>query len=167
MKPRTAIAHYEVFAKEYDQSSKKHEWFSPEILFGLMFEYVKNKEKLLDLGIGTGQSAMPFHAIGLKIYGLDGSNEMLKKCKRKAIADELKLFDLSTTPPLPYKNNSFKYIISNGVFYFFENLESFFSEAKRILKPNGFFAFTVENLKSGYSQKYVNKDNDLISKRII
>ncbi len=167
MKPKTAIEHYEEFAQEYDQLSKKHEWYSPEVLFGLMFEYLKNGEKLLDTGIGTGQSAIPFHFVGLKIYGIEGSEKMLKKCKEKEIAEDLKLFDLNTIPPLPYKDKNFQYVISNGVLYFFENLEPFFSEAKRLLKTNGIFAFTVENLKSGYSKKYINKDNDLISKRII
>ena len=167
MEPKTAIEHYNTFAQEYDTLSKKHEWYSPEVLFGLMFEYLKDGEKLLDIGIGTGQSAIPFHSVGLKIFGLDGSEEMLKKCRKKRIADDLKLIDLKTIPPLPYKDKEFKYIISNGVLYFFENLEPFFTEAKRLSESNGIFAFTIENLKRGYSKKYVNKDNDLISKRII
>jgi predicted TPR repeat methyltransferase len=167
MKPITAIEHYEGFAQEYDPLSKKHEWYSPEVLFGLMFEYLQSGEKLLDIGIGTGQSAIPFHSVGIQIYGIEGSNEMLRKCKEKGIAKDLKQIDLNTIPPLPYKDNDFQYVISNGVLYFFENLEPFFIEAKRILKSNGIFAFTIENLKSGYSKKYTNKDNDLISKRII
>ena len=167
MKPRTAVDHYEEFAQEYDSLSKKHEWYSPEVLFGLMFEYLKNGEKLLDIGIGTGQSAIPFHSVDVQIYGIEGSKEMLKKCKEKGIAKDLKLINLNTISLIPYKSDNFRYIISNGVLYFFENLEPFFIEARRLLKSNGIFAFTVENLKLGYSKKYTNKDNDLISKRII
>ena len=166
MKPRTATEHYEEFAEEYDSLSKKHEWYSPEILFGLLFEFVKKNESILDLGIGTGQSAIPFHKIGMDIFGLDSSEKMLEKCKQKGITQELKKFDLNQAP-LPYENNFFDHIISNGVFYFFRDLEPFFKEAKRILKKEGTFSFTVENLKKGYEEEYVNKDNDQISERLI
>jgi len=166
MKSKTATEYYEVFAKEYDVLSKKHKWYSPEVLFGLLFEFVKKNQSLLDLGIGTGQSAIPFKKIGMEIYGLDSSNEMLKECKQKGIAKEIKIFDLNQIP-FPYENNFFNHIISNGVFYFFKDLEPFFKEAKRILKCGGTFSFTVEDLKKGYEVEYVNKDNDQISKRLL
>jgi len=166
MEPRTPTEHYEGFAKEYDELSKKNEWYSPEVLFGLLFEFVKKDESLLDLGIGTGQSAIPFKKIGMNIFGLDSSKEMLRKCEQKGIAKDLKKFDLNQIP-FPYKNNFFDHIISNGVFYFFRDLESFFKEAKRVLKNKGTFSFTVENLKKGYEKEYVNKDNDQISERLI
>lgn len=156
MKLRNAIDYYNSFAKKYDSLSKKHEWNSPEVLFGLIFESVKKREKLLDLGIGTGLSAIPFKQIGLKIYGVDGSKKMLKICKTKRIAEELKEFDLSNTP-FPYEGEDFDHIIANGLLYFFKNLEHFFSEAKRILKNGGTFSFNVED----------NKDKNLISERLI
>jgi len=165
MKPKTAIDHYEFFAKEYDPLSKKHEWYSPEVLFGLAFEFVKRGQKLLDIGIGTGQSSLLFKKVGLEIYGIDGSNEMLKICEKKHIAKDLKRFDL-TEIPLPYIPKSFDHIISNGVFYFFKDIEPFFIEAERLIKGKGTFNFTVEDLKGTSNQEYVNKDNDLISERI-
>jgi len=166
MKLKTATEHYEIFAKEYDELSKKHEWYSPEILFGLLFEFIKKNQSLLDLGIGTGQSAISFHRLGVNIFGLDSSKEMLKKCEMKGIAKELKQIDLNQIP-LPYEDESFDHIISNGVFYFFRDLEPFLKESKRILKKGGIFGFTVENLKKGYEEEYVNKDNDQISERLI
>jgi len=49
---------------------------------------------------------------------------------------------------LPFEENSFHHAISNGVFYFIEDLESVFREIKRILNKNGIFGFTTE-----YSEK--------------
>jgi ubiquinone/menaquinone biosynthesis C-methylase UbiE len=159
------IGHYDVFSKEYDSLSITHRWYSPEILFGLVFGNVKPGEKLLDVGIGTGLSSIPFYRVGLEIYGIDGSKEMLKKCRGKRIAKQLKLFNLRNNN-LPYKDREFDHVISNGVFYFFENLEPFFKEAYRVLNRGGTFSFTVENLRSEDPKKYINKDNDLICKGI-
>jgi len=161
----TSIEHYNILAQEYDSLSKKHNWYSPEILFGLSFEFAKSGEKLLDIGIGTGQSSLPFKRIGLHINGLDGSEEMLKRCTEKEIADNLIKFDLNQIP-FPYKDGSFDHIISNGVMYFFRNLGPYFSEASRILKIDGIFAFTVEDQICGDASEYVNKDNDYISERM-
>jgi len=166
MKPQNTIMYYDAFAKEYDPLSKAHAWYSPEVLFGLVFEFTKKGQSLLDIGIGTGQSSEPFKKVGLHISGIEGSKEMLKRCKRKKIAEKLKVFDLHRSP-LPYKVRSFDHVISNGVFYFFSDLEHFFADVKPILKKGGIFSFTVEKQKSGYTKKYVNKDNDLISERLI
>src|ERR1035437_6295749 len=127
MKIRSAIDHYDIFSKEYDSLSKKHFWYSPEILFGLLFEFVKKGQELLDVGIGTGQSALPFKKIGLQIYGIDGSEEMLRICRKKLIAKELMKLDLNEGS-FSYKSTMFDHVISNGVFYFFKDLNTFFKE---------------------------------------
>ena len=166
MKTRPSIAHYDLFADEYDHLSKKYAWHSPDILFGLAFEYIKSGQKLLDIGIGTGKSSALFKRIGLEIFGIDGSKEMLKRCKEKGIAIDLKQFDLNTTP-FPYADHSFDHIISNGVLYFFDNLEPFFIEARRLLKGSeGIFGFTIENFEGDLKEGYVNKGNDYVSKRM-
>ena len=132
-------------AQEYDSLVRETEDHSHEIMFGLLFKYVKKDDTLLDLGIGTGLSSHLFHQMGLKIYGIDNSEEMLHVCKEKEIAEDLKLSDLGDT--FPYDERKFDHIISAGVFHFFENLEHFFEESKRLLKRGGTLSFTVMYLK--------------------
>lgn len=144
MDTKKAIDYYNTISKNYDTVSKEHQWHSPQIMFGLLFEYVKKDELLLDLGIGTGQSAIPFSKIGLQIYGIDGSKEMLKECEKKKFTEELKEFDLNQTP-FPYSKDKLNHIIANGILYFFKDLEPFFKEAQRMLKKRGTFSFTIEN----------------------
>ena len=161
----SAIKHYQELAPEYDTLSKVYGWISPQILFGLAQDYVKPGQKLLDIGIGTGQSSAPFKKLGLEIFGIDGSEEMLKVCRSKNIASDLKLVDLNQGK-IPYENAQFDHIISSGVFYFFKDLNPFFKEAKRLLKPKGIFSFTVEDSVKGEIGSYLNRDNNEESEKL-
>jgi ubiquinone/menaquinone biosynthesis C-methylase UbiE len=130
-------------ASEYDQLARKYQWYGPEILFGLCYELVKPGDKLLDIGIGTGLSSSLFFKLGLEVYGLDNSDEMLAICMKKGIAKKLKNWNLLNMP-LPYLDAQFDTIISGGVFHFFEELQSIFKEIARLIKPNGTFAFATK-----------------------
>lgn len=90
-----------------------------------MFEYIKSGEKILDVGIGTGLSAAAFRTMGLDVFGLDYSHEMLKICQQKGLAVDLKQFDLNDSP-LPYPNHFFDHISANAVLYFLSKLDRLF-----------------------------------------
>ena len=131
------------FASKYDDLVGKQNWYGAEILLGMIFDYLKAKDKILDIGIGTGLSATGFHALGLDVYGLDYSNEMLEVCRQKDIAVDLKQFDLNDTP-LPYASNFFDHISANAILYFIDKLDNLFEEISRIIKAKGIWAFIIE-----------------------
>lgn len=145
-------------SEDYDTSAKKFKWYGYDVVFGIMFEHVKARERLLDLGIGTGLGSEPFHKAGLLIYGVDISQELLDVCEGKGFAKELKVFDLSKHP-FPYDDLQFHHAISVGVFNFFKELDHFFSEAKRMLATNGTFGFTVVDYK-GDEKIYTRKEKN-------
>lgn len=103
---------------------QKQEWYGSEILFGMIFEYIKSGESILDIGIGTGLSAIGFHRMGLEVSGLDSSCEMLNECE-KGFAVDLKEFDLNDSP-LPYPDQSFNHVSANAVLYFLADLGTLF-----------------------------------------
>jgi predicted TPR repeat methyltransferase len=140
-------------AREYDQQAKATHWFGPEVVFGLTYEFVSPGETLLDVGIGSGLSSIPFHKAGLKVYGLDGSSEILKVCAAKNFVVDLKQHDLRETP-LPYPPGFFEHILSVAVLNSFEDLSALFAEFSRIIREGGILAFTVEDQKSGQSDHY-------------
>jgi predicted TPR repeat methyltransferase len=111
-------------------------------MFGMSYEYVTPNDKLLDLGIGTGLASINFSKIGLKVYGLDNSDDMLNICRIKSFTEELKLYNL-LEKRIPYNDDYFNHIISCGVFHFLGNLENIFSEVARIIQKGGIFAFTI------------------------
>jgi predicted TPR repeat methyltransferase len=129
-------------ANEYDRRKKEQGWFGPEVVFGLMYEFVNSGETVLDIGIGTGFGSLLLHKAGLNVFGMDMSPEMLEVCRSKGFAEDLKVHDL-TEVPYPYSSASFDHIVCVGVLNHFENLQPVFTETLRILKEDGIFAFIV------------------------
>jgi predicted TPR repeat methyltransferase len=128
---------------EYDQITREYGWYSPDILFGLCFEYIRSGEFLLDIGIGTGLSSFPFFKAGLHVSGLDLSLEMLNAVRLNDIAVDLKQFDIRDKP-WPYPDGYFNHLVACGLLHFFADLTPIFQEASRLLRPEGSFAFTTK-----------------------
>ncbi|NOR75212.1 MAG: methyltransferase domain-containing protein [Draconibacterium sp.] len=132
------------FAKDYDKNILKNIWNGPQVIFDETREFISSGNLILDLGIGTGESSKRFQEANCIIIGLDGSPKMLELCKAKNIGKKLVLQNLEETP-FPLKTDAFNGIISNGVFHLTNPIKPIFSEAKRILKSKGIFAFSFEN----------------------
>jgi predicted TPR repeat methyltransferase len=144
------------FVEKYDEAVKKQKWYGAEIVFGMIYENLNANDKILDIGIGTGLSATAFHKLGLEVYGLDYSEEMLQICKQKNIAVDLQQFDLNNTP-LPYQKNYFNHVSANAVLYFIPELDALFSEVSRILRKTGIWAFIVEENTNQRNAKFIEK----------
>ena len=142
---------YKELANQYDEQVKEYDSYGYNVIFGMSYEYVKPGERILDLGIGTGLASIQFSKIGIKIYGLDISEDMLNMCRSKSFAEELKLHDL-LNDRIPYNDDFFNHIISCGVFHFISDLSNIFSEVARIINEGGIFAFTIspENIKDNF-----------------
>ena len=158
---KSAIQAHDQSAAEYDRQIRDYHCYAADVLFGLSFEYVHPRERLLDLGIGTGLSALPFAQLGLQIFGADASQEMLNICRAKNIAVELKQFDLENLP-LPYADDAFEHCIACGVFHFIADLEKIFQQVARVVRANGTFAFTTK-VPPGESKRVVAETTDGVS----
>lgn len=145
------------YAGEYDKAGKERSWHGPEIIFGLMYEYIAPGESLLDIGIGTGLDAAIFQKAGLKVHGIDGSKEMLKICREKQVAVELKLLDL-LQDDIPYADEFFNHAIANAVFHITGDIEKTLGEVKRLLKNDGIFGFTIHEQDPGMESDYQETD---------
>jgi len=133
------------FAPHYDEAVLKYGWHSPEVLFGLAFDWLNPGETLLDLGIGTGLSSVPFRKAGLNICGVDGSQKMLDHCASRGVAVELRQQDIRSTP-LPFPDARFDHIIACGIFHLVGKLDDIFADVARLIRRTGTFAFTIEEL---------------------
>ena len=133
---------YKELASQYDEEVKAYSSYGHEVIFGMSFEFVSVEEKLLDIGIGTGLASIHFSEVGLKVYGLDDSQEMLAACQSKSFTEALKRCDI-TREPIPYENHYFDHIVCCGVLHFVSDLAALFSEVKRVMRSGGIFAFTI------------------------
>jgi predicted TPR repeat methyltransferase len=138
----------------YDLQAKAHGWHGHEALFGMMYDFIKPGQTLLDVGIGTGLSSVLFHNAGLHVSGFDSSREMLDMCEAKGFTVQTIQHDLRRVP-YPYPAGSFDYVISLAVLNFVADLAPVFAEAARIVRPFGIFAFALEEQHSGQPAQYV------------
>lgn len=145
---------YKEMASQYDYQVKEYSSYGHEAIFGMSFEFVKNEEKLLDIGIGTGLASIHFSNVGLKVYGLDDSQDMLAACQSKSFTEELKQCDI-VHQPIPYEDRCFNHVICCGVLHFVGDLTTLFSEVKRVIKNGGIFSFTFapQENSDGYTKE--------------
>lgn len=145
------------YAGEYDKAGKERSWHGPDIIFGMMYEYIAPGESLLDIGIGTGLDAAIFKKAGLQVYGIDGSKEMLEICMEKEVAVELKQLDL-LQDDIPYAEGFFNHAIANAVFHITGDIEKTLGEISRLLKKSGIFGFTIHEQDPGMESDYHETD---------
>jgi predicted TPR repeat methyltransferase len=156
-----AIQIHDQSAAGYDRFASEYGYFVPDALFGLCSEYLQAHQRLLDIGIGTGLSALPFVRAGLQVFGLDGSAEMLGICKSKDFPIELKQFDIRMRP-WPYQDQYFDHAIACGVFHFIPDLGPIFQEVARLVRPNSIFAFTIKAPLKDIRRNYVTEIIDTV-----
>lgn len=106
------------------------------------------KGKLLELGCGACRNLLIFANAGFDCYGIDFSNKMLKQAERYCRKYKFKVkLKRARANKLPFKNNSFDYVLYIGVLHHLnkkERLESL-KEIKRVLKKDGEAYISVWN----------------------
>mgnify|MGYP001066961378 CR=1 FL=1 len=147
------------YAGEYDKAGKDRSWHGPKIIFGLMYDNIAPGESLLDIGIGTGLDAAIFQKAGLKVHGIDRSNEMLKICEEKQVAVELKQLDF-LQDDMPYADEFFNHAIANAVFHITGDIKKTLGEVKCLLKKSGIFGFTTHEQDPGMESDYKKTDTN-------
>ncbi len=76
---------YRKMAETYDNAAIAIDWKGPSLVFGLISDFIRPDQTVLDIGIGTGLGSEPFFRRGLRIYGMDISSSMLEVCEKKEI----------------------------------------------------------------------------------
>ena len=142
-KTRQAALHDD-YAADYDAQVITYGCYLAEALFGLCYEFVRPSQRLLDLGIGSGLSAVPFAKAGLHVSGADFSSAMLDLCRSKGVADDLRQLDVQAVP-WPYASGAFDHAISCGLFHFIADLDAIFEEVARVVVAGGLFAYTTKD----------------------
>jgi SAM-dependent methyltransferase len=99
-------------------------------------------ESVLDIGCGAGLdallAALMVGAEG-RVVGIDVTQAMIDKAKANLALLDLQnvAFQVGEAESLPFPDNDFDVVISNGVFNLTLNKEMALKEAHRVLKPGG------------------------------
>jgi malonyl-CoA O-methyltransferase len=91
---------------------------------------------VLDLGCGTGRHSLWLAAAGATVTGVDFSEGMLAEARRKPGAEAIRFVVHDLHLPLPFATE-FDLVVSGLVLEHLRELDGFFAEAHRVLKPGG------------------------------
>jgi len=142
MKSKTIVlnskAGYDLVADYYHKKEKYWDSFEKGEVMPLLGD-VKNM-KILDVGAGTGRLALRLANFGAEVTVLDISEEMLKKIKDS----RLKIV-IGDAENLSFDDECFDIVIATFLIVHIKDLDRFFSEVYRVLKPGGIFLVTNIN----------------------
>ena len=114
---------------------------------------VNEKDWCLDIGCGTGNYTIGLHEKGIKMIGVDPSEEMLTKGKN---GNNKIIWKKGTAENIPLKNSSVDGVVGSLTIHHWTDLDKGFSEIFRVLKEKGkfvLFTSTPEQMK-GYWLNY-------------
>jgi SAM-dependent methyltransferase len=123
----------------------------PDALYNFIFSYVKNFDTALDCATGNGQVARHLSKYFKRVYATDISQTQLDNAFRAENISYIK----SEAEKTSFSEAQFDLLTVGQALHWFD-LEKFFAEVKRIVKPGGVFAAW------GYSLCSVNDDMDPI-----
>ena len=112
--------------------------FSPRIRLGLKKIGIREGDRILEVGVGTGLS-LPFYPDNCNVVGIDITRKMLERAygkKEKLGLDHVNLFEMDAEN-LAFEDNSFDHAVVPFVISVVPNPEKMVSEVKRVTKKDG------------------------------
>lgn len=122
---------FDHIADVYDETRGIPEPYFSKLL-GKMEEYLDEKERILDVGVGTGRFARPLQARGHEVIGADISREMMNIGRSKGLRD----FLYADACHLPFKDNAFHSTLSIHLLHLLPAWLDALREAIRVTKEN-------------------------------
>ena len=102
------------------------------------YKNIHNK-KVLEIGCGTGGHSLLFASKGAELTSTDITPERVDSSKKliNLLKDHNTKFKICDAENLPFDNNEFDIVYSNGVLHHTHNISKAIDEVRRVLKPGG------------------------------
>jgi SAM-dependent methyltransferase len=148
--PSLVSAYFDWLATLYDETTAACQWSAPRFLFEAGSRLINGSARVLDLGVGTGQSSAAFLRGGATCVGLDFSPHMLAEARRKHDGLHLLRADLDCPTGWPVSDRSFDLAVSAGVYECLEDPIGFIGRVRAALHPGGHLVFTFDEFVPGH-----------------
>lgn len=141
--------------ERYVKTAEEGFWKSEEILIS---KYFNSKSKILDIGCGSGRTAIPLCQKGYGVIGVDVTPEMIDTAKKISAAKNINIdYEIGDATSLRFPEIFFDGAIfaNNGWVQIpgKENRQKALNEIYRVLKPGGYFILTAH--QRYYSGEYL------------
>ncbi|MBT4539357.1 class I SAM-dependent methyltransferase [Candidatus Woesearchaeota archaeon] len=130
-------------SKKYNRFSLFYDFIERPIEKKLFSKWRKEllkevKGRVLEIGVGTGKNFPYYNHEKVDLTAIDISKGMLNKAKKKANDLGLKVkLELTNTDYLPFKDDSFDYVIATFVLCSVPDQKKMLLEIKRVVKNSG------------------------------
>ncbi len=143
------IEPFELFTDAYEK------WFvDNKQIYELELETIKQlippKSYGMEVGVGSGRFAAP---LGIEI-GVEPSPAMAEIARERGIEVED-----GVAEKLPFKDDSFDFVLLVTTICFVDDIEKTFNEARRVLRKNGCIIVGFVDKNSSMGKKYLAKKN--------
>ncbi len=129
---------YAFWSESYDSFSNPMTYLVEKHLADLVAHGAHDISPVLELGCGTGRNLEHLMQMGASNgVGVDISEEMLAIARKRLEGTEITVQRHDLSNGLPLNDESFNTILISLVLEHIENIQPIFSEASRILAPNG------------------------------
>lgn len=138
---------FDGFAPSFDEILGELNYQVPEKIASKLKEYLKTKlfkkRRILDLGCGTGlcAQALKTYYPNEEFYGVDISEQMLHEAEKKNIYKELYADDILNFAE--NTQNIYHAVIAGDVLTYLGDLKPIFRALTKIVKFQGYFAFSI------------------------
>lgn len=144
---------------EYYQNvdRKWYKWHHPwaNSKFPILHKYIDYgsllNKKVLEIGCGVGTMFEQFCGLGIECHALELNYPSARLAHHRTKLNNFMgqgYIYQADAENLPFKNNTFDYILSYGVLHHTENIQRAFDELYRVLKPRGKFLIMMYNKDS-------------------
>ena len=132
---------YDAYAQEYGagRTGYSNDLYNTLVEFGL-----SQRQRVLDVGCGSGLASEPLIANDFDVTGLDASERMLDIAMREFPSAR---WIVGRAETLPFENASFDAVISAQAFHHFDRVAAM-TQVARVLRPGGIVAIWWKHLTS-------------------
>lgn len=139
---------FDNFAPTFDQRLRTLEYDAPRRLAAMLEARVAGPLDIVDLGCGTGLCGAALAPLKGRLTGVDLSEKMLAHARARLLYDDLQVGEIGAWLANA-ASSSHDAVVAADVFIYIGALGEIFRHVARTLRPNGWFAFSTEELATG------------------